>query len=545
MLGLVPLASLLLVAGEVELNATVTAETRAGQAPLRANEDPRAGVIGVLTPMGDLLIRQSDLEFRLEYGPRIFWRWPNLASRVKPLVLHVGNLTLATRLTPTLSLTGGSTVSAGEVDYSLLPQLVGSVQASLPTVASLLVATGRLGIDLQVTRLTRVGLALEASHRRPLGEVDPTITPGAAFLQRQSAVQAAPNMTVRLSRQDDVSFATAVAYRWFESGTNFLSVTPQAGWRRRLSATDEFRLSAGVTYGHVRYAPNTPTPSGALAAETVSPVGSAEVGKLLLRHRSVALQGVAGAMVDYYVDPILTLAQKRVTVTARLLLSLRDRWTAGIETALGTSIEPLAAPGGMGTPPDATYASVTVPIRHRPADNVFLEFGGQWADRAPHTESSVFGFHQRQLWLYAMVTLTTREVPRWVMPEGGDSDRRNRRPPQANSQGAPTPAATSRVQSRSTERVTGATGAGTGLPAPGSAIDGDQLTGVDRPTDVDSVLDRESAAGGGVTPGAPSVPGQRTPGGRDPYDEEEESETQRERELPNQSQLPIGIGGVR
>ena len=543
MLGLVPLAGLLLVAGEVELNATVIAETRGGQAPLRANESPRGGVIGVLTPMGDLLIRRSDLEFRFEYGPRIFWRWPNLASRVRPLVLHVGNLTLATRLTPTLSLTGGGTVSAGEVDYSLLPQLVGSVQASLPTVASLFVTTARLGIDLQVTRLTRLGLALEASHRRPLGDLDPMVAPGSAFLQRQSAVQAAPNMTVRLSRQDDLSFATAVAYRWFESGTNFLSVTPQVGWRRRLSATDEFRLSAGVTYGRGRYA--AVAMNDARSAETVAPVGSAEIGKLLLRERALALHGIAGVMVDYYVDPILALEQKRLTLTARLLLSVRDRWTAGIEAALGTTLEPLRPIGGVGRYPDATYASVSLPIRHRPADNVFLEFGGQWADRAPHDETSLFNFHQRQLWLYAMVTVTTRDVPRWVLPEGGDSDRRNRRPPQANGQASTTPDASSRVTSRSTERVTGATGAGTGLPVTGSAIDGDRLTGVDRPTDVDSVLDRESVAGGTLAPGTASVPGQRTAGGRDPYDEEEESETQRERELPNQSQLPIGIGGVR
>jgi len=47
-LALVPLAGLLLVAGEVDLNATVVAETRGGQAPLRADQGPTAGAVAVL-----------------------------------------------------------------------------------------------------------------------------------------------------------------------------------------------------------------------------------------------------------------------------------------------------------------------------------------------------------------------------------------------------------------------------------------------------------------------------------------------------------------
>ena len=179
MLGLLlPMASLLLVAGEVDINATVVAETRAGEAPLLANQDPRPGFIGLLMPSVELSVRNSNLDLRLEYGPRIFWRRPNELGRDRPLLLHVTNLTLATRLTPTTAWTAGAMVSVGEVDYTGLPGLVGSVQASLPPVANILVVTARSGLDVQTTRVLRLGLAFEGSHRRWPVEVARSVVEG-------------------------------------------------------------------------------------------------------------------------------------------------------------------------------------------------------------------------------------------------------------------------------------------------------------------------------------------------------------------------------
>jgi hypothetical protein len=514
-LALVPLAGVLLVAGAVDLNATVIAETRAGQAPLRADGGQTAGVVGVLTPGGELAIRRSDLDLRLAYNPRIFWRQPNLLSQLRPLVLHEVSLTLTTRVTSTTALTAAASMSAGEVDYTSLPLVFGMVQAALPPVASILVVTARAGLDVQVSRLTRVGLALEAIHRRSLDDVG-AMAASNVFLIAQTGVQAAPYAMTRISRLDTLSFATAVAYRWFDNGVDFLSVTPQIGWRRLLSATNELRLGAGVTYAHGHYGP---LGTGPLAGDTVAPVGSAEVTGLLVRHRGIALQGAAGAMVDYYVDPILTQAQKRLTFTAGLMLSLGARWTVAVQAALGSTLAPLAAFDlGTGTVtgdrPDATSAAVSVPVRYRWADNAILEFGGRWSDRAPHTETAIFGFHQRQLWAYAMLTVTTRDLPRWGLPDGGDIERRNRvRQPPSDTEVATSSAVTSRVTSRTTDRVTGTTATGSGAE--------------------------------GATTTAP-VPGQQGANGPAPLDaREEESETERQRELPDQSQLPIGIGGVR
>jgi hypothetical protein len=555
---LLPMASVLLVAGEVDINATVVAETRAGEAPLLANQAPRPGFIGLLMPTAELSVRNSNLDLRLEYGPRIFWRRPNEIGRDRPLLLHVANLSLATRLTPTTAWTAGAVVSAGEVDYTGLPGLVGSVQASLPTLADILVITARSGLDVQTTRVLRLGLAFEGSHRRTLSDVDDQVLSGTPFLQPQTSVQVAPYGNLRLSRLDELLFAGAVAYRWFDNGTSFFSVTPQVGWRHRLNATGEFRVSGGLTYGYGHYVDPTvgmpmsvpATTVQPLSGATWAPVGSAEVLGLLLRHRGVALVGGAGAMVDYYVDPVLTLAQRRATVTARLNLLLGDRWSAGVEAAAGTTIDPLPAPEGPNAiPPDATYVAVSVPIRHRLAQNAIIEFGGRWADRAPHTNDSLFGFHQRQLWAYMMLTVTTREVARWVLPEGGEAERRGRRPMPADDL-VTSSVVTSRVTSRAADRVTGATGTGatgtasmaTGSTATGSTVMGSAVQGTS--TSTSTSTSASTFAGTPRTPTAP-VPGQLRTDGTSLYQQEEELEPERQRELPNESQLPIGIGGVR
>jgi hypothetical protein len=45
------------------------------------------------------------------------------------------------------------------------------------------------------------------------------------------------------------------------------------------------------------------------------------------------------------------------------------------------------------------------------SNNVMLEFGGRWADRSPFFTTPFYGFHQRQLWLY--VLLTGKALPTW------------------------------------------------------------------------------------------------------------------------------------
>ncbi len=463
MAALVPLVAILLFAGEVDLDGTVVAEARGGQAPQRANAAPTGGFASVLTPGVALRLRQSDLEATLDYQVRMFWRQPNELSRTRPLFLHIASLSVLGQVSPTVTTTAGALLSVGEVDYTALPQVLGAPTlappvgagpmaqpssigpGTLPSVAEILSASVRMGADVRASRTWRYSLPLDVWYRQPLGEGAAGLAPGVAgsFLQRQVSVALNPAATARLSRRDELIPTIGFSNWWFESGVDLLRVTPQVGWRRRFSPTDDLRLAAGIAYGwYLGTAPGSGTGS------SVSPVGNAEVTRLLLRHRGVGVQGGAGATVEYFVDPILAQAYPRGSVFARALLFVRDNWTVGFEGALGTSLRDVGPLPGGTTPPDQTVASISLPIRHRASESLLVEFGARWSDRAPHFEGSYFGFHQRQFWIYTTLTATSRLQGRWTLPDVGDADRRNRPLPsdepqapdrQGGAQGARTP----------------------------------------------------------------------------------------------------------
>jgi hypothetical protein len=50
--------------------------------------------------------------------------------------------------------------------------------------------------------------------------------------------------------------------------------------------------------------------------------------------------------------------------------------------------------------------SATLPIRYRLSRHWTFELGGRYSDRAPHLEAKPFRFHQRELWVYGLVTAT-------------------------------------------------------------------------------------------------------------------------------------------
>ena len=444
-------AALLFVAGEFDVNAVVVSETRAGEAPLAAGRPPTAAFVEILTPGVDLLLHRPGLEIRLDYGPRIFWRQPNYSqpdgsSRLSPLILHVANLAATDRSARRVTLTGGASVSAGEADYTSLGQLFGSAsasasgmapgsavvtppvgppQATLPPVTDFLSASARAGAEVEASRIWRLGAKVEVGHRRPLGE--PPVDAGgdpvaeaaqvASFVRlRQTNVLAEPTGTVRLTRQDDLMFLTPLSERWFGDGTDIFTVTPQLGWQTRLSPTGGLRLAGGVTYA--RYQASSMSPLG--SGYSFAPVGSADISGVLMRDRDLTMYGSVGAAVDYFVDPILGTAGSRGSMSARWSLLLGLNWTVGIEGSFSTNLRRRRtidlAPGMTVFYPDETVASASLPVRCRSSENLLIEFGGRWSDRAPNLHAPGFAFHQRQLWAYVMLTFTTQSTSRVPAP---------------------------------------------------------------------------------------------------------------------------------
>src|SRR5437764_1489177 len=98
MIGLVPLAAALAItAGQVDLAATVSAESRAGEAPLAFDQPPEASLMAVVTPGAQLIYRGPRLLLQADYQLRIFWRTVENEPVPAPLFLHMVGLTLTSR----------------------------------------------------------------------------------------------------------------------------------------------------------------------------------------------------------------------------------------------------------------------------------------------------------------------------------------------------------------------------------------------------------------------------------------------------------------
>ncbi|MES1171682.1 MAG: hypothetical protein ABUL77_00470 [Bacteroidota bacterium] len=466
--GLLSIAALLVVAAEIDVNGTVTGEVRVGQGPLVSSQAPRAGVIAVVTPVGDVMLFRPDLELMLDYGPRIFWREPNGTARVRPLILHSSNLSLRARPTQSLSLLGLASGSVGEPDYSALSTYGGSgAAATLPTVVNLLSLSARVAAVLATTRIWDLGLAVEGAHRRPLGQppgADPNIP--TVVLPRQTTLRVEPTASAHLTRRDDLLLLSSLSYQTYSNGAEYLLATAEVGGRRRLTPRFDLRLVAGVAYlktlGRITTMPNAPTPPA------LRPIGTAELQGRIIRGNNVALSMGTAVRVEYYVDPVLALAVPRGTLSARCSLLLGQDWMASIEGAFSTNIS--AEPFALGTDQSQvfeTVASVSLPVRHRISHHMVLEFGGRWSDRGSHLRASDFEFRQRQLWAYGMLTWTTRDLAEWLTPESSPTEiRRFSRPPVAAPARAPGGVgAADDLRVRQTEGGT----APAGMPLPGSA----------------------------------------------------------------------------
>jgi hypothetical protein len=120
---------------------------------------------------------------------------------------------------------------------------------------------------------------------------------------------------------------------------------------------------------------------------------------------------------EYYLDPVLGTPATHVFATGSFYLGLPQNWTIGLQGSFVSSLKD--HPLGSAPPftyPDEIAAAAELPVRHLLSRDLLLEFGGKWADRSPFFTAPNYGFHQRQLWVYVMLTGATR--PTWLPPRG-------------------------------------------------------------------------------------------------------------------------------
>lgn len=417
MLGLLPLAGLILLSGELNLYGNAIAEVRVGQAPVQAGQDPVAGVAASIAPIAELEYMRLDRQIILDYGPRVLWRQPNALRSDKPLILHVMNLSVTVDATPTLRFIERGSVSYGEADYVALNQIF-AAQGFLPQVLNIFAVSAGTGLRWDAGRIWRYESMFDVEHREVVGDtgltnpdpmpVPPPIDTVTLLSFRQTNLQLEASGIARVDRRNDLVLTTAVSDRILHNGVDVFAVTPQIGWRTRLARGTELRFNGGITYAKDLGTVKLVGQSG-----VVRPVGNVELNALLLGRRGVAWRGVGGLAVDYFVDPFLRAAGPRAVAVVRSLVLFEPNWTAGVEASFATSLR-ATAPQIGGPLADETTVSVALPVRRRLSTHLIGEVGLRWSVRAPRIRADEVTFHQRQTWFYISLTATSRRVDEWV-----------------------------------------------------------------------------------------------------------------------------------
>lgn len=391
-----------------DVRADVSAETRAGESPIQPGAAPRAFVAGLITPLLGFRLMDGALELRLEYGARILRQEPNPGDRQAPLILQTASAFLSARPSSRVTTVARASANAGEVDYATLAQVLGPRQASLPSSVTIFAGSARGEVRGALTRLLELDLGAEVDRSQPLGDTA-SAAPGAAFVMptmTQAIVDA--GLTAEATRRDDVTAAVRGAYATYTNGVTIGSIAPRLGWRLRLTPDRDLRLAAGATYGR-----DLGSVSGLGGGGRLSPLATASWDERLLLRDEIGVHATVTAGVDYFVDPILSLAGPRASLTASLAVRVAPDWRLGADGSFATNfVNP-----PMGATLDETVAFASLSSRHRLSPNLSAEIGTRWADRGPTLSTSALGFHQRQIWIYLRLSGTTREAPgAWALP---------------------------------------------------------------------------------------------------------------------------------
>ena|GEM_PF-2276144 len=435
MLGLVPLAGLLLLSGELGAYGTVVTEGRVGQAPFVRDQpagtpqdlEPHGAAAAVVAPILELEDQGHNRQILFNYGPRFLWRRPNPYGTNKTLILQVANLSATADATPRIRLIERASASYGEVDYAALTAILPN-QSQLPPVAKIFVASAGTGLRWDAQRLWRFETMFDVESRRTLGDTGLAQMMNSFASFRQTNLSLEASGIGRISRRDDLVLTAAVSDRSLDNNIEVFAVTPEVGWRRRLTWSSELRLAAGVTYARDRG--TTPVvitdTSGAVTTpgSLLRPVGNVELNGVLLGRRGVSWRGTLGLTIDYFVDPVLRVAGPRAISVLRSVVLFEPDWTVGLEGGLTTSLR-ASAPPDPNASADETTLELALPVRHLVSENLIVETGLRWSQRAARLRADNLTFHERQTWIYLAFTATTRRMQRWMAPQIQAADSRD------------------------------------------------------------------------------------------------------------------------
>ena len=451
MLGV--LAAAVLFAGQWDVAATATTESRAGQTiildPTRmttgttpTNLPSRGFVAEILRPVADVSFQSADTTLRFEYGPRILWQTPRPVGD-RALILHIANLSFATRTDKSVSFTGAATGSIGQPDYSALLLTFGTTTTTAGQTQQLANITDIASGSAQATATVRFsetvsGLAgvrffrfqilndLTPEGPTPPPPPPPPPTQTQTLVTSQTIVGFDPRVRVRLDPRHSLAFESSVTGAWYSNGLTYLTLTPNTVWTARLDPYTTFRAQLGLSHARPISQPRPTTANPALAPpdreSVTAPIGLVGIDSVLSRREGVIfrLSGDGGGNVVF--DPILGRADPRVIVRASASLTVAPDWMFAVRGDFATSVDPppslsftdTATMTTVTVAPIVTTYSVTASARKLVSSNVVAEIGAFFADRGPPLTTTDFAFVQPSRWVFVMVTASTRAMGRFA-----------------------------------------------------------------------------------------------------------------------------------
>jgi hypothetical protein len=418
------LVALVLLSGEIDVRATATAESRAGEAPNVAGSEPSAFFAEIVTPAAMFAYREPGLTFQATYSPRVYWQEPNLVSSLAPLLLHTADLRLEAKSTRRLTLGADLSGSIGKADYSQIGLLLGSAQpgqqsSAVPQVLEIASATGSLAARVTITRRWELDLHGQGLYWKSLGAVA-----GATLNiteQRSAGEQA--SAFYRLTPNHALGFGAAGSEASFSNGLDIYTIGPTVTWKAQLTPRDQLTLTVGLSYVRATgMAVSGTMPLLGPSGQAASPVGGFDLVSQLSRRDEFFILANASGGVDYYVDPVLGIAAPRARAGGGITAFMAPDWMAIVRGDFATAIRstPLTPvstgipPVSSGYYPDETLVSLTASVRRSVNPFVFAELGGLWAERAPAFVTPDFQFRERQLWVFARLTWMSHPLPRQV-----------------------------------------------------------------------------------------------------------------------------------
>lgn len=413
------LVALALLSGELDVQATAVVEARAGEQPTLNRTsgayEQAPFVAAIVTPIGMLIYREPGLSLQLSYTPRVYWADPNGLGSRAPLLLHTVDFLVAAQTTKRFSLHADVAGSIGQADYSTVAALVGSttqMAGTVPPITDIASATGTITTRTALTRRWELDLDGHLFYWKAL-DLPADVLPTAITEQKSAAEQA--TALFQLTRRNALGFGVAASQASYSSGIAVYTVGPTATWKVHLTPVDDLKMLLGLQYVRA-----TEPPASMLAGvppllgpsgQAVSPIGGFELVSRVARRDNVLILANAAGGVTYYVDPVIQTATPRAEATAGITGIMLPYWLATVRVDFATALRSTAFYVN-GIAPDETVASLTLAVQRLISTGFFLEVGGTWVERAPALVTPDFQFDQRQLWVFARLSWTSRPLPR-------------------------------------------------------------------------------------------------------------------------------------